>query len=243
MKDDPIPLPGMRYGWLTLVGTSAHSCRGYQCVVLCDCGHEFRIALSKLKGIRDCGCLRRKDLKSAEQIWAMARWSLDRCCDDEEWKWIAGSEAWHLISSCGRVYSMRLRKLLQGTPDHFGYLMVYLRKHKDRRRAIHRLVITAFCGPRPAGMEARHLDGNQVNCHLSNLKWGTPQENADDKRRHGTVQLGEAHHGAVLTDDLVRLIRSKFAQGQRNVDISRSLGLHDNTVRAVLKGWSWGHVT
>lgn len=235
--------PGKRQGWLTLIGVSAHPCRGYQCLVRCDCGREFTVGLSKLRGTRDCGCLRQKQTEAVERLWKIARWFIPRCCEGEQWKWIAGAECRDLVSSCGRVYSMRLQRLLPGTPDHAGYLMVYLGAGRNRRRAIHLLVLTAFGGSRPDEMQVRHLDGNQLNSHLFNLKWGTAQENTDDKYLHGTVPLGEAHHGAVLTDDLVRLIRLKFAEGQRNIDISRSLGIHDNTVRAVLKGWTWSHVT
>lgn len=237
------PVPGSRYGWITLVGTAVHPCRGHQCSVRCDCGREFTVGLCKLRDFKDCGCLRLKKMESVERLWVIARAFIVPCCQDEQWKWIFGAEARHLVSTCGRVYSMRLQRFLPGTPDHAGYLYVYLGNNRNRRRSIHRLVMAAFCEPKPVGMQARHLDGNQLNCHLSNLKWGTPQENSDDKWRHGTVQLGETHHSAVLTNDLVRLIRAEFASGKRNVDISRSLGLHDNTVRAVLKGWTWSHVT
>jgi hypothetical protein len=51
---------------------------------------------------------------------------------------------------------------------------------------VHRLVLTAFVGPRPPNEECRHLDGNSKNSRLSNLIWGTKIANALDKKRHGT---------------------------------------------------------
>lgn len=51
---------------------------------------------------------------------------------------------------------------------------------------ISRLVLFGFIGDCPKGMECRHLDGNVKNNCLSNLKWGTRQENEEDKRKHGT---------------------------------------------------------
>lgn len=234
--------PGSRYGWITLIGTASHPCRGQQCLVRCDCGREFTLALSCLKSFKSCGCLHHKKMEAVERLWVIARALITPCCGDEQWKWIAGAEARHLISSCGRVYSMNLQRFLPGTADHAGYLHVYLGNNENRRRSIHRLVMAAFSEPRPAGMQARHLDGNQLNCHLSNLRWGTPQENSDDKRRHGTLQLGEAHHSAVLTADLVRFIRRSFAEGVRNNEIAHALNVHNETVRAVLKGRTWSHV-
>jgi hypothetical protein len=49
------------------------------------------------------------------------------------------------------------------------------------------LVLEAFLGPRPEGMECRHLDGDRANCRLDNLRWGTHSENERDKRRHAQI--------------------------------------------------------
>lgn len=53
-----------------------------------------------------------------------------------------------------------------------------------RRRYVHELVLAAHVGPRPDGHEARHLDGDSMNCALENLAWGTKVENAADRARH-----------------------------------------------------------
>jgi hypothetical protein len=58
---------------------------------------------------------------------------------------------------------------------------------------VHRLVLAAFVGPCPEGMEVRHLDGNPANTRLANLRYGTHSENELDKVRHGT------HHEARKT--------------------------------------------
>jgi hypothetical protein len=53
---------------------------------------------------------------------------------------------------------------------------------------VHRLVLEAFVGPCPIGMQCRHFpDPNPANCNLKNLQWGTPMENTEDKRVHGTL--------------------------------------------------------
>jgi hypothetical protein len=58
---------------------------------------------------------------------------------------------------------------------------------------VHHLVLEAFVGPRPAGHEAAHGDGDKTNNALANLRWATPKENAADRYRHGTVLFGTRH--------------------------------------------------
>jgi HNH endonuclease len=56
-----------------------------------------------------------------------------------------------------------------------------------KRFRLHSLVLECFVGPRPPGMECRHLDGNPSNNALENLAWGTRSENRADQVRHGTA--------------------------------------------------------
>src|SRR5262245_38045005 len=68
---------------------------------------------------------------------------------------------------------------------HSGYPVVQLGRGNYFRTS--RLVLLAFVGPCPEGMECRHLDGNPQNNHVDNLRWGTSAENTEDQRRHGTL--------------------------------------------------------
>jgi hypothetical protein len=73
--------------------------------------------------------------------------------------------------------------------SHRGYWAVTLREEgRNRTTKVHTLVLEAFVGPRPDGLEARHLDGNTDNNSLQNLKWGTRSENNLDRVAHGTHQ-------------------------------------------------------
>lgn len=54
---------------------------------------------------------------------------------------------------------------------------------------IHQLVLEAFVGACPEGMEARHFpDRDTSNNRLENLRWATHQQNIDDKKFHGTAR-------------------------------------------------------
>lgn len=62
-------------------------------------------------------------------------------------------------------------------------------KPRQKTYYIHGLVARAFHGPPPSPYhEVGHRDGDSFNNHVSNLRWVTRLENADDKRRHGKAQ-------------------------------------------------------
>lgn len=68
-----------------------------------------------------------------------------------------------------------------------GYLRVTVSRPQGKRADdVHRMVLVAFIGPRPPGMEARHLNGDNRDNRACNLAWGTHSENMYDQVRHGT---------------------------------------------------------
>ena len=98
---------------------------------------------------------------------------------------------------------------------HAGeYLTAQLMNHSKRTsRPIHWLVLEAFVGPRPKGMLGCHNNGSKKDNRISNLRWDTPQANADDRVKHGTLCCGEASHMAKLTEVQVRKIRKFYDEG------------------------------
>lgn len=118
----------------------------------------------------------------------------------EQWRPIPGYEGFYEVSDHGRVRSvdrvvtaidgrsMRYSgKMLSGKVDKHGRHMVALSRpgHRTRTPLIHRLVLEAFVGPRPEGMECCHWDDDKTNNHLSNLRWDTKKANARDALRNG----------------------------------------------------------
>ena len=80
---------------------------------------------------------------------------------------------------------LRLRK---PSPDlRYGYPTLKVKKDgKFRTYHAHTLVAKAFLPERPSPLhEVRHIDGNPGNTAVDNLKWGTPVENAADRKKHG----------------------------------------------------------
>lgn len=139
-----------------------------------------------------CRCARCADAKNEYQRAYRARLRpAPEPCEDipggEQWRPIPGFEDLYRVSSEGRIYSLRRGRVLKGTPAPSGHLSLSLMRDGIRTQAqVHALVLLAFVGPYPAGLEIRHLDGDPANNRLENLRYGTRQENVQDAIRHGT---------------------------------------------------------
>lgn len=105
----------------------------------------------------------------------------------------AGSDGtiWSRWRSCikGRILTDNWRLMKQSVKKNrsIGRAYHYLNLTADGKATtfrVHRLILLAFVGPCPEGLEARHLDGIAANNHLTNLAWGTVAENTEDRKKH-----------------------------------------------------------
>jgi hypothetical protein len=136
------------------------------------------------------------------------------------------------------VPSAQWRRLRPGSLDS-GHLVVVIRR---RSRQVHRLVLEAFVGPCPPGLECRHLNGRPDDNRLENLAWGTRLENVADSLEHGAQARGIRMGGAKLNDDLVRWARHAHRDGWSHRRIARQLGVDRNTAWRVVNDRTWTHV-
>lgn len=115
---------------------------------------------------------------------------------NEEWRDCVGIPDYQ-VSNLGNVRGPRgLRKPIKGPR---GYLRItFHRFGRHFKRTIHSLVCEAFIGPRPEGLQILHDDDDKTNNKLSNLSYGTHQENtakAKQQRRR-------------FSEDTIRFIRT-----------------------------------
>lgn len=131
------------------------------------------------------------------------------------------------------------------TPDkgRYGHRRVLLMPGR-KRFLVHHLVLTAFVGPCPDGMECRHFpDRNPANNRLENLQWGTRTENQRDRCQHGTDNRGTGNPSSKLTPDAVHAIRNKRKSGATLNAIASEFGVTLQTIHAITTGKTWGHIT
>jgi hypothetical protein len=94
-----------------------------------------------------------------------------------------------------------------------GRLQVALsRDGVTKRFLVHRLVLAAFAGPCPEGMEGLHKSLNRTDCRISNLKWGTHTEAMQSKAIFGTSPVGEKAGKSSLVDQDVLAARYGVSQ-------------------------------
>lgn len=168
-------------------------------------------------------------------------------------------EIWHTIpnlkgyeaSSLGRIRSWRRRglpaprasspfqKKLRPKSDGLPYLVTTI---DGVPRYVHHLVLEAFVGPRPEGMEACHNDGDCQNNELSNLRWASKTENEADKNLHGTRLRGENHRRAKLTEDEVRAMRRQHENGASLDYLAAYYAVAKSTACRIVKRKLWTHI-
>lgn len=180
----------------------------------------------------------------------------------EEWRPVPGAEGRYEVSDAGRVRSLdrvvlrickwrrvlvvcvrRGRVLRYSTSSRNPYRMVHM--GRDRADLVHLLVLTAFRGPRPEGMQCAHDDGDARNNRLENLRWATPKQNAEDRVAHGNQIRGEKSACAKFTDAQALFFRNELRKPEargRMSGLARVLGVKPDTLADLRDGRTWKHL-
>lgn len=116
--------------------------------------------------------------------------------DEIEWRPVPGVDGYE-VSVDGRVRSTPRTTLgLDGKAYHYRGRMLRGKRNTNGRvqyemrgriYQAHRLVMLAFVGEPPGGLEVCHNDGNPSNNHLSNLRYDTHRNNMRQMVEHGTA--------------------------------------------------------
>jgi hypothetical protein len=137
----------------------------------------------------------------------------------ETWKPVVGYEGLYEVSNAGRVRSIPRRvnfgpssrlspqTILRPRTIPSGHQTVSIYKDRKRKTAkVHRLVLEAFVGPAPEGMECCHNNGIASDNRVENLRWDTASANRRDCVNHGNnLNAAKTHcvRGHPLTPDNV----------------------------------------
>lgn len=118
----------------------------------------------------------------------------------ERWRPVVGYEGLYEVSDQGRVRSLP-RTVVRSDGRVRAFPGQMLRPHVaegrrtvtlcmdggQRPRRVYVLVLEAFVGPPPEGMEGCHNDGDSEHDDLTNLRWDTRRGNVQDAVRHGSL--------------------------------------------------------
>lgn len=167
----------------------------------------------------------------------------------EEWRAVVGYEGKYEVSNSGRVRGVdriidRGRrwkgKEIKSKPLNSGHMHIQLTK--CCWHLVHRLVLEAFVGPCPDGMEACHNNGNPSDNRVENLRWDTRRGNHADKVKHGTMARGSRNAKAKLTDtDIVQIFRMR-QDGSLLSEISSAFKITPANASLILNRKTWRHV-
>lgn len=155
----------------------------------------------------------------------------------ELWKPVVGHEGLYEVSNYGNVRSLdrvitnkngvkkkRKGQLLKPTLQKRGYMAVSI----GGTKLVHRLVLEAFIGTCPEGMETCHNNGVRTDNRLENLRWDTSSANNDDIVKHGNHWLASRVHcprGHILEHP--NLLKGK-ASGRECLACSRAKSFERN---------------
>ena len=147
--------------------------------------------------------------------------------EEEIWCPVKNYENLYEVSDQGRVKSLKFGKerILKPFRNKGGYLLVNLRKNRERKMCyVHRIVAQTFT-PNPDNLpEVNHKDENKENNFVQNLEWCTDKYNTNYGTR--TQRMAEKLSKPVLqyTKSGEFVIEWKSA-----TDVQRNLGYaHQN---------------
>jgi hypothetical protein len=172
----------------------------------------------------------------------------------EIWKPVVtfGLEKFYEVSSLGNVKSlirsgktnfgirMYGGKKINPFVSNSGYLCVNLTYKGFRAQCtVHTLVLEAFVGKKPEGMECCHNDGNRLNANLDNLRWDTKKNNHADKKIHGTNQAGSKNPSSKLTEEQAFFIKHSKLSPK---DLCERYGVSRGCIEKIRHGINWKHI-
>lgn len=173
----------------------------------------------------------------------------------EIWKDIPGFEGLYLVSNLGRFRSLPREKRgawgnLVMTKDKIlvpcvtvnKYLQIALSKNGVvTYRHAHIWVAIAFI-PNPENKpEVNHKYGIKWDNRATELEWATGAENMKHAIENGlNKQVGDKHHGALLTNKQVLEI---FNSKKTNRELADKYNIRINEVSRIKRGETWSRIT
>ena len=173
----------------------------------------------------------------------------------EMWRLINGSPGYE-ISSSGRVRSMARsikfehygkmtvrfvrERILKPSVSENGYLNVQLAiESRKPHHLVHRLVAIAFLDAVEGLLQVNHKNGIKTDNRVENLEWSNASENQKHRARTLRLGVGELHHKAKLTQEVVDEIRKRVSSGEPQKPLAKLFGVSAQSINRIVKMKSW----
>lgn len=145
-----------------------------------------------------------------------------------------------------------------GDLNHAGYGAFYVGKYSVRA---HRFAWSMVNGPIPDGVDVSHRCHRRACVNVAHLYLASHQVNMNHSARDGRMARGARHRrvqspelwprgenipGSKLTEAQVIEIRRRYRKGQRGAGcpaLGRMYGVSHETIRAIVSGETWAHVS
>lgn len=155
-----------------------------------------------------------------------------------------------VISVRGVGEDVIVRALADATPDRciewplnrskagYGQMTV-----NGKNTPAHREVCRRAYGEPPTSKHmACHSCDNPPCINKHHLRWDTCQGNIDDRTKRGRGLQGITHHKAKLTEDQVREIKRRLANGETCQPLANEFGVTNGAIWFISKGRHWRHI-
>lgn len=146
---------------------------------------------------------------------------------------------WSCRTNGGKIGKNWKQMKPYGSRNRGGLLIALCRDGEKYRRHVHRLVLEAFLGACPPGMEGCHNNGDATDNHIENLRWDTHHNNMLDKIKHGTIAKGSRHGCAKLIESQILEIRWLIDRGISQDRLARLLNVSRRMINYISKGETW----
>lgn len=175
--------------------------------------------------------------------------------EQEIWKDVPGYGGHYQASSLGRIrvkertvrkwhksgkhitQNYKQRILNPTKADKYGHLSVHIGYEGKKITAfVHRLVLFAFVGPAPHGMECCHKNGIAWDNRPSNLRWCTHASNNRDRLKHNRYSIGDEHPMAKFSNNIILDVYKYLKNGGTGVEASELFGISTTHISRIKNG-------
>jgi len=155
--------------------------------------------------------------------------------EKEIWADIPDYEGLYQASNLGRIKGLKRNKIRKldvwKRGNHVTVAMGLYKEGKWTRRIMGAWILTAFKGQKPCDFVCRHLDGNELNNRIENLKWDTQKNNVLDRRAHNTEFVSV--QGKLSREEKIRIQKELLKEEQTVTELAKQFNVGRKTISRI----------